>query len=171
MGDDPAKDLTTSRHNPSEQWSTYEANVQAYRSLSVSSQSLFLTVGAILLGWDLRIPFFTVLAMAMITTWYIWFPAIFSRTAIVDFHKFRLGDRFDKNGDVQAKGDKGSRLDERDYARVTNLALRRRVYEHLSRPGYKHRTIRVTRRKLDVYLPILFTIVWVIFAVYVLLYR
>jgi len=30
-------------------WGVYEANVQAYRAIMVSSQTLFLTVGAILM--------------------------------------------------------------------------------------------------------------------------
>jgi len=35
--------------SPDSQWSTYEANVQSYRGLSMSAQSLYLAVGAILL--------------------------------------------------------------------------------------------------------------------------
>lgn len=166
-GDGPAP--TVFRHHPTDLWSTYESTVQGYRQVSASSQSLFLTAGAVLLGWGFRIPFFTVMAMAMITTWYIWFPVIFSRTAIVDYHKYDLASRFDREGRPRTK--RADPLDERDYARLTNFALRRRVYTELSTDGRLHRTIRVSRRKVDVLLPVLFTVVWVIFAVYVLIER
>jgi len=164
-----------SNHAGTEQWAIYEGNVQAYRGLAISAQSLFLAVGAILLE-DLELPFTAAMAFALVATWWIFFPVIFARTAIVDFHKFDLGSRFDRDGRPASSGT-GEGLREDEYGRVLNLSLRRRVYEHvtadrrarLGSDAEPFRTMRQTRRKLDVFLPAIFTAVWVIFAVYVAL--
>jgi hypothetical protein len=148
------------------QWTTYEANVQSYRSLSMSAQSVYLAVGAILLGAEIKIPFYAVLGFAMVTTWYIFFPLIFARTAIVDFYKFDLGSLFDADGHLRALSGKESRLSERAYANVLKgRHLRKKVYAALEIPGPKpFRTLRETRVKLDVIVPITMTLVWLIFA-------
>lgn len=153
---------------PDSQWSTYESNVQAYRGLSMSAQALYLAVGAILLGTGMRLPFFTVFILAMVTTWYVFFPVIFARTAIVDYHKFDLGSRFDEVGLPRA-AESSARLSERAYASVTRgRALRARVASHIDMPpGQKFRTMRQTRLKLDLFIPISITIVWAIFAAYI----
>ncbi|MBS1675705.1 MAG: hypothetical protein JSS74_17285 [Actinobacteria bacterium] len=151
------------------QWSTYESNVQAYRGLSMSAQSLFLAVGAILLGFGMKIPFFTVLAMAIISTWYVFFPVIFARTAIADYHKFNMERRFARNG--ERASDPAEPLREKDYANVLHgRALRRKVYAGMQLPGQPpFHTLRETRRKLDLIMPGLVTLVWIIFALYILL--
>ncbi|WP_425836893.1 hypothetical protein [Microbacterium sp. PA5] len=156
--------------SPDSQWSTYEANVQSYRGLSMSAQSLYLAVGAILLGVGDRLPFFTVLILAMVTTWYVFFPVIFARCAIVDFHKFDLGSRFDRDGNPRESTD-DSRLSERAYANLwRGRGLRARVASHIDMPaGQRFRTMRQTRLKLDLFIPISVTIVWLVFAAYILL--
>jgi hypothetical protein len=155
------------QHDPDVQWSVYEANVQAYRGLSISSQSLFLAVGAILLGADSVGPFLAVLVLAQLTTWYIWFPVIYARTAIVDYHKYDLGEKIDSAGKVMTPTTPPSdRLNEREYARSTNFKLRRAVRDSLvAVSGQPFRTLRTTRFKIDVLLPAMFAVVWAIFAV------
>ncbi|WEK14840.1 MAG: hypothetical protein P0Y48_06520 [Candidatus Microbacterium phytovorans] len=156
--------------SPDSQWSTYEANVQSYRGLSMSAQSLYLAVGAILLGVGDKLPFFTVLVLAMVTTWYVFFPVIFARCAIVDFHKFDLGSRYNAHGEVRESRD-DSRLSERAYANLwRGRALRARVASHIDMPaGQRFRTMRQTRLKLDLFIPVSVTVVWVVFALYILL--
>ena len=115
--------------SPDSSWSTYESNVQAYRQLGLQAQSLYLAVGAILLTFGYGIPFFAVFALAMLSAWYIYFPAIFARTAIVDFHKYQLAKDFTRSGHVFADSDTGEEaLFERDYARVGDGQIRRTVY-------------------------------------------
>jgi hypothetical protein len=158
------------RHiGPDNQWATYEANVQAYRGLAMSAQSLYLAVGAILLGADLTLPFFAVMVMALVTAWYVFFPVIFARTAIVDFHKFNLRNRFDRDGNRVGEVPPDNRLLERHYASVwTGRALRKRVYSQIEMPnGQRFSTLRQTRWKLDVFVPGVVTIVWFIFAAYI----
>lgn len=163
-----------SQHPSTDQWSTYEANVQSYRGLAVSAQSLFLAVGAILLE-DRLVPFLVVFAFAMLATWWVFFPVIFARTAVVDFHKFDLAKSFDRAG-RPAPGSTDP-LRETEYARVTNRALRRAVYgavtsdrrARLGPDAEPFRTLRQTRLKLDLILPLMFSVVWVTFAVYAVL--
>ncbi len=154
--------------SPDSQWSTYEANVQSYRGLSMSAQSLYLAVGAILLGVGDKLPFFTVLVLAMVTTWYVFFPVIFARCAIVDFHKFDLGSRFTGAGDLRGASD-DSRLSERAYANLwRGRPLRARVASQIPMPaGQRFRTMRQTRLKLDLFIPVSITVVWAVFALYI----
>lgn len=153
--------------SPDSQWATYEANVQSYRGLSMSAQSLYLAVGAILLGIGDKLPFFTVFALAMTTTWYVFFPVIFARTAIVDYHKFNFRERFTAVGTLRVSQGE-TPLSERAYANLwKGRALRSRVASHIDMPeGQTFRTMRQTRLKLDVFVPASMTVVWVIFAIY-----
>ncbi len=147
-------------------WSVYEAGVQAYRSLVLSAQAIYLAVGALLLQDDQTGPLIGMFVVAMVTSWYIGFPVIFARTAIVDFHKHALGSTFDARGDRVPEGEQPEAwLQERAYARTTAWGLRRRVYAgmRIEHPGF--RTLRLTRLKLDVLLPGLMTGVWVVYLV------
>ncbi|MFK3835800.1 hypothetical protein [Microbacterium sp. NPDC087868] len=157
---------------PDSQWSTYEANVQSYRGLSMSAQSLYLAVGAILLGLGDKVPFFTVFVLAMVTTWYVFFPVIFARTAVVDFHKFNFGERFSKDGALRTARE-DSKLSERAYANVLGgRRLRANVASNIDMPpGQNFRTMRQTRLKLDVFIPASMTVVWCIFAVYFAVFK
>ncbi|MFV0496089.1 hypothetical protein [Mycobacterium sp.] len=150
------------------QWNTYETNVQAYRGLSISAQSLYLAVGAILLTQGDKLPFFTTFALAMTTMWYVFFPVIFARTAIVDFHKYSFRDRFTEVGELRTSSD-DLPLSERTYANLwRGRKLRKRVASLVDMPeGKPFRTIRQTRLKLDVFLPVSMTVVWVAFGIYV----
>ena len=163
--------MPESTHDVGSQWAIYESSVQSYRSLSLSSQSLFLAVGSILLSSAMQVPFYAVFLLAMVSTWYIWFPAIFARTAIVDYHKFELAQQFDEDGrryTLSLKNPGTEYLREKEYAKTTNLALRRRVYAALTlSDNVPFRTMRLTRMKIDLFLPLFLTAVWVIFAIYV----
>jgi len=166
--------MATTRHDRSTQWATYEANVQAYRGLSMSTQSVFLAVGAILLDVGFKVPFFVMFGLAMIATWYVFFPAIAARTRIVDFHKFELDRLLLRDGTLA--GDDASeetdRLREREYAHGTNRELRARVAQTLRDAGFPRPTQwGPTRFKLDVVLPLLTTAAWIVFGVYVAVFR
>lgn len=170
---------TESHIDPASKWGVYESNVQAYRGLSLSSQSLYLAVGAILLEGELRAPLVIMFVVAMATAWLIWFPVIFARTAIVDFHKHNLaehvnvkGGRLDK--DAEPGSDAATPLRERDYARVGNRSLRRSVYASVQPeipeiPNF--RTMRQSRMKIDGWMPVLITIVWIAFLIHGLALR
>lgn len=147
-------------------WSTYETNVQSYRQISVSLQSLLLAVGAILME---RVSVFSlalIALLALILTWYVWFPVIFCRTAIVDFHKFDLASAFTDEGLPALEGAEHRPLREKDYAHFVNFALRRRIYRHQQEAGLQPmKTLRATRFKIDVLVPALTSSIWVVLLV------
>lgn len=165
-----------SDHDAQTQWAVYDANVQAYRGLSVTTQSLLLAVGAIVLDdGDSLILLGLLFLVAMTVSWYVFFPPIFARTAIVDFHKYRLGERFsDKGGPLDSSEDTEP-LREKRYAEVSlrGHQLRRRIYGALTeeiRDAYgpdaaPFRTLRPTRLKFDLVLPLLISLMWIGFLI------
>lgn len=155
-------------HEATPQWAVYEANVQAYRTLSLAMQAILLAVGAILLDKDLAAVTVTTLGViAFILSWIVLFPVVFSRSAISDYYKFGLGDLFNAKGERSTDANE-PRLSERDYADFRQGGeLRRGVYAELTEPDAKEpfRTVRQTRFKLDIVVPIFLTFVWALFVV------
>jgi len=124
-----------------EKYSIYESLLQSYRTIFISSQSFLIAIGAILLDSDN--PFwllFTVFVLALVIIWVLWFPVVRARARLVDYYKFG----FDSN-----KLGK----DEDDY--VHDKEFRNKVNKEVNKINW-----RPTRRKIDIYLPILFTIIW-----------
>ena len=110
-------------------WSTYEANLQAYRSNFLSSQSIMLAVGAIIIDKS-KIATILIAVIAVFQIIYVWLPVIYYRFLLVDFHKYCLGDRFDVNGDFVEK-ENSEPLTELIYCK--NKKIRHKVNEYLSR--------------------------------------
>jgi hypothetical protein len=161
----PSDSTDTKHMAASEQWNVYESNVQSYRNMALSSQGLFLAAGAVLLDPLSMLPFFGVMAIALIAQWFIWFPVIFARTAIVDYYKFNFADLYDVEGNPR-KRKTASRLSERDYAKVTNFELRKKIYQQRTfENGEAFRTMRVSRSKIDLYLPVLVSVLWFYLAI------
>lgn len=169
-----------------EKWGTYESNVQMYRSNFISSQSFFLAVGAILLAKGTLLLVIILALIAAVNIWYIWFRIILSRIRIVDFHKFNMGKRFALK--VGSSGEKEVvmtddsentdylKIREKDY--VGNRQIRKGINrlmtektemrEQWSASSDKGRfkNMRTTRLKIDVFIPISFSLVWLIFIGY-----
>jgi len=127
-----------------ERWNVNETLLQSYRSIFISSQSFLLAVGVILLDKsDLILLFISILSLVMI--WVVWFPVVVSRHKIVDFYKY------------QAKyPDKI--IDCREEVYVHDLNKRKQV-----NAVFELKTNwRETRKKLDLYLPIMFSLVWIL---------
>lgn len=140
-------------------WSTYEANVQAYRSNMIASQSFLLAVGAILLEKN-AVLLGVCVVVALFQLWYIWYRVIRTRTIIVDFYKFQLFEKFNLNGAMLSDGEES--LSEEEY--LKNVQIRRKVNEQLAKDKHKPKlrhNLRLTRVKLDLILPISFSIIWV----------
>jgi hypothetical protein len=113
-----------------------------------------LAVGAIIL--DKSSTLVLILAgIAIIQIWYIWFAIIYARHKIVDFHKYSLGDDYNETG--TEKNPTQTALTEHDY--VHKRKVRKKI-------GLK--TWRSTRVKLDILSSIFLTIIWLLFALYVL---
>lgn len=152
--------MPKTEHDPTAQWTVYEANVQAYRGLSISSQSILLAVGAILLdrgqpGYVMAI----LAALAVGLTWLVWSRVILARVRIADFHKFRLDLKFEDGGAEVPVGKKPSNpLNESTY--VKKRSIRRKIYKALN-----YKTMRLSRVKLDVVVPAVFSLIWTGFVV------
>ena len=143
-----------------EKWSTYESNVQAYRSNMIASQSFLLAVGAILYDKNVFLMGICVI-LALLQLWYIWYRIIRTRTIISDFYKFNLAERFNNCGD-EITPDTNCKLSEETY--VKNHFIRQKVNYNLAqmerKPKLKY-NLRLTRIKLDLILPITFTLMWI----------
>lgn len=148
-------------------WATYEANVQSYRSNMIASQSFLLAAGVFAV--DKIVLECACVAIALIQLWYIWFRVIRVRTIICDFHKFNFGNKFSNCGQIidELSSPCTKFLDEDTY--VTNRQIRRKVNASFAKstgkPKFKH-NMRQTRIKLDLLLPISFTILWLVIFFY-----
>ena len=151
--------------NSNEKWSTYEANVQAYRSNFLSSQSILLAVGAISLG---KIFYLTLMIsiIGLFHMWVIWFRVIIIRTRIVDYHKFGFKKLFDNEGNLSNQN--YNYLQEIIYS--NNWKVRFKVNKNYSniweRKPKKFTNLRTTRIKLDLLIPITLTLIWLMFIFY-----
>lgn len=152
----------------SSKWSTYEANVQSYRSNMIASQSFLLAVGIfsinkIVLGC-------ACVGIALFQLWFIWYRVIRARTIICDFYKFNLKNKFNVCGqDITKNAELCKKcLDEDTY--VKNKEIRKKVNYELAKlennPKLKH-NMRQTRIKIDLILPISFTFLWIIIFLHI----
>lgn len=143
-------------------WSTYEANLQAYRSNFLASQSIMLAVGAIIIDKS-KIAIILVAIIAVFQILYVWLPVIYYRFLLVDFHKYSLGERFDINGEFFESENKNP-LTELVYCK--NKVVRRKVNNYISTEVSRERSFsnwRETRRKIDLIIPISMIVLWVIY--------
>lgn len=126
-----------------DRWSINESLLQSYRSIFISSQSFLLAVGAIVSGKS-DVVLYATAAISLVMIWAIWFPVVRSRHLIVDYYKFGMMDF----------------CNEDDY--VNKRATRDDANKH-----FKIETNwRKTRKKLDLYTPILVSLVWVVLVIY-----
>jgi hypothetical protein len=126
-----------------DRWSINESLLQSYRSIFISSQSFLLAVGAIVSGKS-DVVLYATAAISLIMIWAIWFPVVRSRHLIVDYYKFGMMD-FCGEDDYVNKSD------------VRNNANKQFKIET---------NWRKTRKKLDLYTPILVSLVWVVLVIY-----
>jgi hypothetical protein len=149
-------------------WAVNEDLANSYRELSVSSQSFLLAVGAILLSENNFWLVLIISVVALVIIWWLFFRIIYVRSIITDYYKYEMSNLFGASGDAIAPGDKALR--ENDYVR--NAKLRRKVNGLMPTVSSKwdrdtpFGNLRATRFKLDVALPALFTLIWLVFVVY-----
>lgn len=131
-------------------WSVHENLLQWYRSIFIASQSFLLVVGTLFLekcGWM----FYGIFAISLCIVWIIWFPVVKSRHKIVDYYKGAL---------------------ELDEENINQLCTEKEyVHSKAKRKEANNRfqiktNWRTTRKKIDLWLPISFTIIWLLLAYY-----
>lgn len=139
-------------------WQVYEANVQQYRSMSVTVQSFFLTVGS-LVATSSRDGASAVAVMALVTTVgfihlvYIWHLPLRARHKVVDYYKFQLeaGLTSDQIRELEAMCNSNRYVKDP----VMRAQVNRDVFK---KPNM--RVFRETRMKFDVFVAALYGVVW-----------
>ena len=137
------KDITT-------KWSVNESLLQSYRSIFISSQSFLIAVGAIFFDKSTSL-LFILAGISILMIWYIWFPTVVVRHRIADYYKHIID--LPENKIVKLCTDS-------IYA--TNKIEREKANKifNLQKGEW-----RLTRIKIDLILPVLFTIIWVCIVV------
>jgi hypothetical protein len=153
-----------------DKWEIYEANVQAYRGIFFSTQSILLAVVAIVIEKN-TILTILISIIGLFQMWYIWFRVIFIRICIVDFHKYGMNKIFDNEGnypplyipcenylreDIYAK--------DRKIRKKVNKVMSK-LWERKTVKGkeLKFDNLRMTRIKLDILIPASITLIWIFF--------
>jgi hypothetical protein len=139
-------------------WTVYESNVQQYRSLSVTVQSFFLTVGS-LVATSSRDGFSAVVVMGIVTSiglvhlLYIWHLPLRARHKVVDYYKFQI--ECDLTAEQISALEALCSVDR--Y--VNDAAMRAKVNRDVfKKPNM--RVFRTTRMKFDIVVPCLYALVW-----------
>lgn len=150
-------------------WSLYDSIVQSYRSNMIASQSLLLAVEAILFERSIFLEI-AICMIGLIQLWYIWYAIIRARTIISDFHKFNALYNFSQiiniNGN-KATEEQASPLTEEKYVQDKNVRIKANANLSEITGNEKLKTnFRITRRKLDIYMPISFTLIWIFLIVF-----
>jgi len=131
-------------------WGIYENAVQSYRTIFISSQSFILVVGVLLFEKSVWL-FMPLALISLLVIWYIWFPVVKARHRIVDYYKYAL----ELTDEERAKLSEW--CTEKQY--VNNIDKRR---EFNKKCGPEEGNWRLTRKKIDLMIPCLFTFLWLL---------
>ena len=127
-------------------WSVNESLLQSHRSIFISSQAFLIAVGAILLEADKPEWLLQLIAVSgLIIIWWFWVRVVINRARIVDYYKFQLNDGFKIYFD---------KCSEDDYVKNKD-GKRKSINKTIGKSN-----LRATRWKMDVGLPIIFSLIW-----------
>ena len=127
-----------------------------------------LAVGAILLektNGSFHLLLILIFCISLLFIWFVWFEVVYSRFLIVDYFKF--GGFLDNEKIQELEGER--KYSQLDTEYVSNLDYRNKVNKlfksnNSSGPEFTSNW-RQTRVKIDLLLPVLFTIIWLGFLV------
>ena len=136
--------------NIATKWSINESLLQSYRSIFISSQSFLIAAGAIFFDKS-NLLLFILSGIGILIIWYIWFPVVVIRHRISDYYKYILDLPEEKINKLCTAT---------DYA--INKEARRKANKIFN---LKQGEWRLTRIKVDILIPILFTIIWICMVV------
>jgi hypothetical protein len=140
--------------NSTEKHAINESLLQSYRSIFISSQSFFLALAAILFEKSILLTS-SIGILCLIQIWWIWFRVVYYRSLIVDFYKFEIGEKFNEVGDISTDN---KFIKEKEY--VKKFDIRKKINNHLG-----EKNLRITRIKIDIILPIIFSLIWLLFLI------
>lgn len=134
-------------------WSVNETLLQYYRTIFISSQSFIIVVGAITVDKSFWI-FLPIFLLSLIIIWFIWFPVVKARHRIVDYYKYSLD------------------LDEKELKKLISYCSESEYVHDKRSREVANRLLKIskgnwrdTRKKVDLFLPIIFSIIWLILAI------
>jgi len=131
-------------------WTVNETLLQSYRMIFITSQTFLLAVGAIVLKQN-AIVFFIVAAVSLGMIWWIWYPVVESRHKLVDFYKYAL--RLPVAKQQKLCSEDKYMHDAKHHAEANKLLGIRTHW-------------RETRKKIDLWIPILFSFIWIVLSLY-----
>jgi len=137
-------------NNDLDKWSINETLLQSYRSIFISSQAFLLAVGAIVSGKN-EVVLFSVAAISLLMIWVIWFPVVRSRHKIVDYYKC---------SSQLSETNRSQLCSEKEY--VHNRKLRTQANQLFDIKT----NWRETRFKIDLLIPICFSVIWTVLVIY-----
>ena len=144
-------------HHLETKWSVNESLLQSYRSIFISSQSFLMAVGAFSFE-KYRLLNILLAIMSLLMIWMIWVPVVRARRRIVDYYKYALKLTDDQQIEF------GQITDENGYVRDGNQrSAANRYLEEKLKLAKPISDLRETRLKVDIYLPIGFSLIWFIF--------
>jgi hypothetical protein len=137
-----------------EQWKNNLSLLQTYRQIFTGSQAVFLAVGAFLAegktGWLVL----TVAGVSFVIIWWIWFQVVRDQCLVVDFHQLHLEYLEDHYQLPEIVCSETRYVEDPAARRKTNRAL-----------GIQTNW-RSARVKMDVLLPALYSLTWLLLVLY-----
>ena len=137
-----------------EQWRNHVSLLQSYRQIFTVSQAVFLTAGAFLAAEKTGWLVFPLAGLSLVIIWLIWFQVVRGQCLAVDFHQLHL--EFLKD----------------HYQLPENVCSKPRYVQD---PAARRKTNRIlglksnwwsARIKMDVLLPGLYSLTWVLLVLY-----
>ena len=138
------------------QWTNYDSLLQSYRSNMIASQSLLIAAAALFYEKSYLLVLITC-TLGLFNQWYVWFRVIRSRFLISDLHKFNALYHF--RDLVKEKINIELTEDRYVHDRKLRDAANQLLADEAGVPRLRSNW-RLTRKKLDLVIPITFSIIW-----------
>lgn len=150
------------------EWALYDSITQSYRSNMLATQAILMAVTAIFYEKSCLLVVM-ICCFGLFNQWFIWYPVIRARVLISDYHKFNAKFNFSKNVDIKGnerKSPNQEELTEQEYVSKRNVRRNANAVIVKRTGNKKFKTNwRPTRRKLDILLPLSFSIIWVVILI------
>ena len=132
---------------PEVKWNVHERALNAYRSINISSQAFLVAAGAFLASKQsfLIIP---VAFIAILIIWVIWRPIVIARHRVADYYRYALELEPLELQKLEELGDGSDYASKNDVRAAANELFKLKT------------NWRPTRMKLDLFLPLFYTLIW-----------
>ena len=154
----PNDDIKETKDFQYNEYLIHEQLLQSYRQIFIGAQSFF--VAAIAIGYkpaELNDSLLAWISIGnLLFIWCIWHRVVRARHLIVDFHRFYF-DYLDEYNKIPA-----GPIDKKEFLKLFNFRQRKNIIDRLD----GKMPWRITRIKMDLLLPIVFSVIWFLLAFY-----